>query len=178
MATRHARWIAGQIPGQDHFSRARGRPRGGRAQRITIVYSRTMAARRSSPRKKTKQTSRPAPLKTPGDTKTVLYLYGVTRADSASRSVSAPEAGGAKIVAVRCGELLCWASTVSRAEFVDRLESNMQDLEWLANASVRHQAVLNELGKRGTVLPARFGLVFSNEEALKRHAASRRRELV
>ena len=67
---------------------------------------------------------------------------------------------------------------MSRTEFVDRLDSNMQDLEWLANASVRHQAVLSELGKLSAVLPARFGLVFSSEAALMRHAVSRRRELM
>ena len=78
---------------------------------------------------------------------------------------------------MRCGEFLCWASEVSREEFVARRDSNMQDLEWLADASVRHQAVLSKLAGRGAVLPARFGLVFSNEKTILRHMASRRREL-
>lgn len=54
----------------------------------------------------------------------------------------------------------------------------MQNLEWLAEASVRHQAVLSELARRGAVLPARFGLVFSSEAALTRHVAGRARELL
>src|SRR5438270_11251720 len=112
--------------------------------------------------------------------KTVLYLYGITSGgkSGAEQELNAPSVEGANpVIALRCGEFLAWASNVSRVAFVDSLAANMQNLEWLANASVRHQGVLNELGKRGTVLPVRFGLVFSGQAALARDVASRRQEL-
>ena len=146
-----------------------------------------MATRKPSPRKnsklsKTRTSEARRILRKPAAPgKTVLYLYGITQKTKAfaPRKLALPSVdASSQVMALACGELLAWASSVSRAEFGDSLATNMQNLEWLANASVRHQAVLNELGKRGAVLPARFGLVFSSEDALARDVASRRRELL
>ena len=143
-----------------------------------------MATRESSPRKSSKLSRRPGlgATRAPGKAgKTVLYLYGITPNSKAfsTHKLALPGVSGANpVIALPCGELLAWASRVSRAEFADSLAANMQNLEWLANASVRHQAVLDQLGKRGAVLPARFGLVFSTEQALARDVASRRGQLM
>ncbi len=43
------------------------------------------------------------------------------------------------VEAFPCGDLVCWISRVPRTDFADDLSKNMQDLDWLAAATVRHQ---------------------------------------
>ena len=69
-------------------------------------------------------------------------------------------------------------SRVSRAGFADNLSSNMENLEWLASAGVRHQRVVSELARRGTILPARFGTIFHTLESLERDITARKRALI
>jgi hypothetical protein len=50
----------------------------------------------------------------------------------------------------------------------------MENLDWLANASVRHQRVVGALAAKITVLPARFGTVFLSESSLQSHIATQK----
>ena len=77
-----------------------------------------------------------------------------------------------------CAGLACWVSRVSRAGFADKLSSNMENLDWLASAGVRHQRVVSELARRGAILPARFGTIFHSLESLERDISSRKRALI
>src|SRR5436305_392151 len=87
-----------------------------------------------------------------------LYLYGITEAESDQSVISEPGVdASAPIEVVGCSGLLCWVSRVSQTEFVNNLASNMENLDWLANAGVKHQRIVSELGRRATVLAARFG---------------------
>jgi len=45
----------------------------------------------------------------------------------------------------------------------------MEDLEWLAGASVRHQRVVAQIAEGVTLIPARFGTVFTGEKSLRKH---------
>lgn len=74
--------------------------------------------------------------------------------------------------------LVCWASRVSRYEFVEELAGNMENLDWLATAGVRHQNVVSDLAGLGTVLPARFGTVFLTLDSLQKDVARRKPELL
>lgn len=116
----------------------------------------------------------PRPAVTPGY---VLYFYGITRILPAT--VSAEGADGiAPVEALPCAGLVCWASRVSRTEFADRLAENMENLEWLAAASVRHQRVVGEIAARTAILPARFGTVFLSEASLEAHVRKNKRSLL
>ena len=41
-----------------------------------------------------------------------------------------------------CGEFICWVCEVDQTGFSEALESNMENLEWLALHGVRHQQVV------------------------------------
>src|SRR5688572_16157931 len=104
-----------------------------------------------------------APKKPPARAATdrVLYLYGITQLRTERAEVSAPGIDGAAgVEAMMCAGLTCWVSRVNRVDYADRLTENMENLDWLAAASLRHQQVVSELGSEGTVLPARLGTVF------------------
>jgi hypothetical protein len=118
-----------------------------------------------------------APTAVGEDAGRVLYLYGVSASASAApRGVAAID-GEANVEAIRCGDLVCWLSRVSRRDFAERLEDNMQNLEWLAGAGVRHQRVVSALATQGDILPTRFGSVFLSEQSLCADIEQRRAEL-
>ncbi len=82
--------------------------------------------------------------------------------------------GKSKVEALRCESFVCWISRVSKDEFADRLTENMQDLEWLAAAGLRHQRVVAEISQQSATLPARFGTVFLGEDSLRQDVKERK----
>jgi hypothetical protein len=107
----------------------------------------------------------------------VIYLYGLTLAPGPSaerfRELEAVD-GAAGVEAFPCGDLVCWISRVPRTDFADDLSKNMQDLDWLAAATVRHQRAISVIAETADILPARFGIEFLNEKSLRVHIDSRR----
>jgi len=99
----------------------------------------------------------------------VLYFYGITQ----SRPAPPIEQPGvdlqSKIEALECDGLTCWISRVSAEEFEKNLARNMENLDWLATASVAHQRAISAIANQAEVLPARFGTVFRSEESLGKH---------
>jgi hypothetical protein len=81
--------------------------------------------------------------------------------------------GIAPIESIVCGGLICWISRVPEAEFAQNLAKNMQDLDWLATVTTRHQQVISAIAEAADILPARFGIEFLNEDSLRRHIESR-----
>ncbi len=111
-----------------------------------------------------------------------LYLYGVSRAARKNAGkASAPGSPGidgvSEVKAVVCGDFLCWVSHVDQASFTKAMESNMENLEWLALHSVRHQQVVSEAAAQMPIVPARFGTIFSGEAALLKNVAGRSKAL-
>jgi gas vesicle protein GvpL/GvpF len=104
-----------------------------------------------------------------------LYLYGISRPwKSKPHKVKSPGVDGVHAVeALPCGEFLCWVSPVNHVAFSRELESNMENLEWLALHGVRHQQVVAEIAKSVTIVPARFATLFSSEAALQKDVANR-----
>jgi len=108
----------------------------------------------------------------------VLYLYGITESLPA-RSASAEVLGVDQKSAVEpmeCESVVCWISRVSAEEFEKDLNKNMENLEWLAMASVAHQRALSAIRTQAEVLPARFGTVFRNLSSLRKHVRAGLRE--
>jgi len=127
-----------------------------------------------------------------------LYLYGISQnpagpsakkagAKSATKipppSSSIPKIGSAGIDGVHvvealvCDDFLCWVCKVDHASFADAVERNMENLEWLALHGVRHQQVVGEVAGQITIVPARFGTVFSGEPALIKDVLGRKAAL-
>jgi Gas vesicle synthesis protein GvpL/GvpF len=132
-----------------------------------------------------------------------LYLYGISRGPVASAAArlakkpakkpakkAASKSSAAKIKinsagiegvepvrAIACGEFICWVCKLDHASFSEALERNMENLEWLALHGVRHQQVVGEVAAQMTIVPARFGTIFSGEPALLKDVQSRKAAL-
>ena len=107
----------------------------------------------------------------------VLYFYGVTQSPAAN-SVELPGVDlESKIEAVECESIVCWVSRVSADDFERNLASNMENLDWLATASVAHQRAISAIAAEGEILPARFGTVFRSEQSLRKHVRERLAEI-
>ena len=108
-----------------------------------------------------------------------LYLYAISQMPKRTAEPIVAEGidGQEKVEALRCENYVCWISRVSKEEFADRLTDNMQDLEWLAAAGLRHQRAVAEISRQSTTLPARFGTVFLSEDSLRQHVKERQKAL-
>jgi Gas vesicle synthesis protein GvpL/GvpF len=100
-----------------------------------------------------------------GQNDKVLYLYGITKSSGSSASVTGVD-DVAAIETITCGGLVCWISRVSRADFADNLSKNIENLDWLAAMSVRHQRAVSAIAQAQDILPARFGTIFLKESSL------------
>lgn len=99
----------------------------------------------------------------------VLYFYGITQSRLA-HSIEHPGVDlQSKIEAIECQGLTCWISRVSAEDFEKNLARNMENLDWLATASVAHQRAISAIANEMEILPARFGTVFRSEESLNKH---------
>ena len=107
-----------------------------------------------------------------------IYLYGVTHAAGRTLPPSAKGVDGiAAVERLSCGGFYCWISRVNRSEFSEQLQQNMENLEWLAAASVAHHRVVGEIASGAEILPARFGTVFLNEKSLLQDVQRRKQAL-
>lgn len=106
----------------------------------------------------------------------VLYFYGVTRSP-APGTIEELGIDGARIEAAEFQGIICWISRVSASDFERDLARNMENLDWLAPASVAHQRAISAIARQAEILPARFGTVFHNEASLGKHIGDRLRQL-
>ena len=110
------------------------------------------------------------------NTNTAIYLYGITeKAVSPGRILGVD--GLNAVECLPCTGLFCWISRVSRKEFADNLPANMENLDWLAEASVQHQRAVSAIAQVGDILPARFGTVFLSEASLENDVRAKKRML-
>lgn len=106
----------------------------------------------------------------------VLYLYGITRTSHKIPAVVGVD-DSSPIETVTCAGLTCWVSRVSRDEFADNLPKNVENLDWLAAMSVRHQRAVSAIAELADILPARFGTVFLSDASLCDDVKRRKAEL-
>jgi hypothetical protein len=106
----------------------------------------------------------------------LLYLYGIS-ASAPKVKVSGSIDGASPVEHLEDSGLTAWYSRVPSGEFGEKLESNMENLEWLSAASVRHQRAVAQISEAATLLPARFGTVFSNEQSLAQHIREQKEKL-
>jgi hypothetical protein len=106
----------------------------------------------------------------------VLYLYGVSAASASVKSTSSVD-GRTALEYLDENGLIAWFSRVPAQEFGDKLAANMENLEWLSSAGVRHQRVVSQIAAEVTLLPARFGTVFKSEQSLRQHIRAEKEKL-
>jgi len=106
----------------------------------------------------------------------LLYLYGISGKNAEVRT-SGSIHGTTAVESLEDSGLTAWFSRVPQAEFGERLAANMENLEWLSGASVRHQRTVGQISDAVTLLPARFGTVFKSEESLLEHMREQRDKL-
>src|SRR3954468_16390361 len=113
---------------------------------------------------------------------TVVYLYGVTLPQKNAASAEDISAvgidGSAQVISQEIAGLVCWFSRVSRRDFADKLAENMENLDWLSVAGVRHQKAVSEIARRATILPTRFGTIFLTVESLEADIKRRKAALL
>ena len=99
----------------------------------------------------------------------VLYLYGVTQSQPAKPTLQVGVDLQSPVEAIECEGVICWISRVSADDFEISLTKNMENLDWLATASVAHQRAIQAISQHTDILPARFGTVFRDERSLAAH---------
>jgi hypothetical protein len=126
-----------------------------------------------------KNTEKPSNKTSSRATATVLYLYAISQMPAREPPVISAEAiaGPSPIEALPCYNYICWISRVPKSDFADHLSERMQDLEWLAASSLRHQRAVAELTSRIATLPARFGTIFLTDASLAQHVKQHKRAL-
>jgi len=76
---------------------------------------------------------------------------------------------GSRVTVLACGGIDAIVSGVPRESYeASRDESSPAELEWVVPRALRHDHVVRTAASRAPVLPARFGAVFSSEEAIAR----------
>ena len=108
----------------------------------------------------------------------LIYVYGIAAGRMNAPALAAGVDGRSPVEAVPCGSLTCFVSRVDAAEFGSDLSTNMENLNWLAAAGVRHQQVVAAIYERAPLLPARFATLFSSQDALAQDVQRRKRELL
>lgn len=111
-----------------------------------------------------------------------VYLYAIS-AEKMPRVTSLPVIGvddSGRVVGLPSGPLTAWISAVDAHSFANALEQNMENLDWLAEATLRHQKAVAAIAERSTktLLPTRFGVVFSSVSALQQDLAQRQKPIL
>ena len=112
-----------------------------------------------------------------------LYVYGIVETGSLPGALRTAGITGDAPVLVDVGGLTAIASGVDVADFEgDALERNVATPHWLEKNVRAHEAVLEEVVERTTVVPMRFGAIFSSFDGLRHmlteHGAVLREALV
>src|SRR3954468_5761008 len=107
-----------------------------------------------------------------------LYLFGFSPAASKLPALKLLGIDGEHgVEAIACSGFTCWVTAVDAHEFAAELARKMEELEWLAETSVRHQRIVAAIAERVTLLPARFGTIFLSRESLNKDVVERKAKL-
>ena len=96
----------------------------------------------------------------------ILYVYAIGRAGHPLP---------ADIAAVESGALAAFYSLVDYIDYNQAvIDARSKDVEWLGAIGYRHQSVMTELMRGGTIIPLRAFTLFANEERLRAHLDAER----
>jgi hypothetical protein len=98
----------------------------------------------------------------------ILYVYAIGRAGH-----PVPD----DVEAVDGGALTAFVSPVDEAEFSQPvIDARSKDVEWLGRIGYRHQSVMAELMRGGTIIPLRAFTLFKTHASLKHHLEENREQ--
>jgi len=107
-----------------------------------------------------------------------LYLFYLTDTESRDDAERFEIKDEASLFAHRYAGFVALLATVAIDDFCGpEAERRLGDLGWVAERALRHERVIEEGFRRGPVLPARFGTLFSSLEALERFIENNRQTL-
>lgn len=105
-----------------------------------------------------------------GEAGTAYYVYAVARPRDGYRYEASPsvDLGCSPAYGLPHRDLMAIVSPVPLAEFgPEALEANLQDLAWVRDRVLGHQQVLARLLDRHTLIPFKFGALFSSEDSVR-----------
>jgi hypothetical protein len=112
---------------------------------------------------------------------TATYLYCLVQARKSPPLTAAPQGlpGAAPPRAIDAGGGL-WLIAADAP--LDRygeqaIERGLQDLAWVSSVAVPHEAVVEHLARKGTVLPMKLFTLFRSDERALQHVAKERRRI-
>ncbi|MBV9669409.1 MAG: GvpL/GvpF family gas vesicle protein [Acidobacteriales bacterium] len=105
--------------------------------------------------------------------KTVVYFYGISEGGADARKARPGIDGAGHVSGLEVGGLTAWYSEVDAGEYGESLRTRIEDLDWLAQASVRHQQTVESISKQTAMIPAQFGVVFRSAGSLAEHVRER-----
>ena len=96
----------------------------------------------------------------------ILYVYAIGR----GRHPASDE-----VRKLESGELAAFYAPVDAADYSqEAIDARSKDVEWLGAIGYRHQSVMTELMRGGTVIPLRAFTLFANEDSLRAHIDGQR----
>jgi len=106
---------------------------------------------------------------------TAYYLYCLTLCVCAVPASAIGVDGQMGVAVGDCGGIGAAFSQVELGEFCgESADAHLQDLAWLGPRVCRHEAVIEEIGDRVPVLPARFGTLFTSVDSLQQFVLEHR----
>lgn len=98
----------------------------------------------------------------------VVWLYGFTAFPAPPTPRAMSGVGGAPVRHVVHRELVAFVSRVPAAEFGhEPLRGHLEDLDWLSGTARAHNAVIEAVGARAPVVPARLATLCSDEDRVR-----------
>ena len=106
------------------------------------------------------------------------YLYCLTPSGCDIQGSAAGVDGRQPVLVRTCGEACAVYSEVELGEFLgESAEAHLQDLTWLGPRVCRHEAVIEQVMSRTSVLPARFATIFPSLDSLEQFILEHRKAI-
>lgn len=107
-------------------------------------------------------------MRLPND-KEAFYLYYLTAAESGIEAEGVETENMGSLYAHRYADFVALLGVVAIDDFCGPdAERRLADLGWVAGRALQHERVIEEGFRRGPLLPARFGTLFSSLDAVER----------
>ena len=100
----------------------------------------------------------------------ILYVYAIGRAGHPLPN---------EVRAVESGRLAAFYAPVDEADYNQTaIDARSKDVEWLGAIGYRHQSVMADLMRGGTIIPLRAFTLFASEASLRAHLDAEREKFV
>jgi len=103
----------------------------------------------------------------------ILYVYAIGRVGHVMPDRVEAIDGSDYLEAIPGDDLVAFCTPVDPVEFSQPvIDARAKDVEWLGSIGYRHQSVMAELMRGGTIIPLRAFTLFATPDSLRQHLAS------